>query len=137
MTGFLQKATEQKKHLNKNITFKSKQKRAGWWVRIFNPFQPTVLFLYHLKTWENLRLFWRFQGRQKWNIGSRWVMVWMNPLFFLWMFTNFSQQLFCKTYKNICFCLTEYLSPIAIIACPVKVAIVIKCGFTSCNAYEK
>ena len=29
MTGFLQKATEQKKHLNKNITFKSKQKIAG------------------------------------------------------------------------------------------------------------
>ena len=36
---------------------------------LINPLQPSVAFLYPLKTSENLRVFWCFQGVQKSNTG--------------------------------------------------------------------
>ena len=39
----------------------------------FNPFVPNVPFLYPLKTLENLKVFWYFQGAEKGYIGNEWV----------------------------------------------------------------
>ena len=39
----------------------------------FNPFVPNASFVYPLKTSENLKVFWRFQGVEKGCIGSKWV----------------------------------------------------------------
>ena len=38
----------------------------------FNPFVPKAPFLYPLKTSENLRVFWCFQGVQKGCTGKKW-----------------------------------------------------------------
>ena len=38
----------------------------------FNPFVPNALFLYPLKTSENLIDFWCFQGVEKMCIGNKW-----------------------------------------------------------------
>ena len=37
------------------------------------PFVPNAPFLYPLKTSENFKIFWCFQGVEKGFIGSRWV----------------------------------------------------------------
>ena len=39
----------------------------------FNPFVPNAPFLYPLKTSENLKVFWCFQGVEKGCIGNKWV----------------------------------------------------------------
>ena len=39
----------------------------------FYPIFPNTLFLYHLKTSENLKVFWWFQGVEKRSIGNRWI----------------------------------------------------------------
>ena len=38
-----------------------------------NPFVPNASFLYPLKTLENLKVFWYFQGVEKGCIGNKWV----------------------------------------------------------------
>ena len=38
-----------------------------------NPFIPNALFLYPLKTSENLKIFWCFQGVEKGCIWNEWV----------------------------------------------------------------
>ena len=38
-----------------------------------NPFVPNAPFLYPLKTSENLKVFWCFQGVEKRCIGNKWV----------------------------------------------------------------
>ena len=38
-----------------------------------NPFVPKAPFLYPLKTWKNLWVFWFFQGVEKECIGNKWV----------------------------------------------------------------
>ena len=40
--------------------------------KIFNPFIPNTIFLYLLKTSENLKVFC-FQGVEKGCIGNKWV----------------------------------------------------------------
>ena len=39
----------------------------------FNSFVPNVPFLYPLKTSENRKVFWCFQGVEKVYIGNKWV----------------------------------------------------------------
>ena len=39
----------------------------------FNPFFPNALFLYPLKTSENRKIFWCFQGVVNGCIGKKWV----------------------------------------------------------------
>ena len=39
----------------------------------FNPFVPNAPFLYPLKTTENRKVFWYFQGVEKGCIGNEWV----------------------------------------------------------------
>ena len=39
----------------------------------FNSFVPNAPFLYHLKTSENLVLFWCFQGVEKGCVGNEWI----------------------------------------------------------------
>ena len=39
----------------------------------FNPFVPNALFLYPLKTSENHKVFWCFQGVEKGCIGNKWA----------------------------------------------------------------
>ena len=41
--------------------------------KYLNPFAPNELFLYHLKTWENCKIFWCFWGVEKEYIGNNWV----------------------------------------------------------------
>ena len=43
--------------------------------RSLNPFIPNASFLYPLKTAENRKYFWCFQGVQKECIGNEWVKV--------------------------------------------------------------
>ena len=38
-----------------------------------NPFVPSAPFLYPLKTSENLKVFWCFQGVEKGCTGNEWV----------------------------------------------------------------
>ena len=38
-----------------------------------NPFVPNAPFLYPLKTSENVKVFWGFQGVEKGCIGNKWV----------------------------------------------------------------
>ena len=45
--------------------------------RFLDPFAPNLPFLYTLKTWKNLTVFWCFQGVEKWCIGSKWVDQWL------------------------------------------------------------
>ena len=40
---------------------------------LVNPFHATRLFRYALKTSENLKVFWCFQGVSKWASGMKWV----------------------------------------------------------------
>ena len=40
---------------------------------LFNPFVPNAPFLYPLKTSENCKVFWCFQGVKKRSIGNKWV----------------------------------------------------------------
>ena len=42
-------------------------------VFIINPFVPNAPFLYPLKTSENCKVFWCFQGVEKGCIGNEWV----------------------------------------------------------------
>ena len=44
--------------------------------RAFNPFQSSVALLYPLKTSENLKVFWCFQGVKQCNTGLKWVNLW-------------------------------------------------------------
>ena len=39
----------------------------------FNPFDPNVPFLYSLKTSENRKIFWYFQGVEKGCTANEWV----------------------------------------------------------------
>ena len=39
----------------------------------FNPFVPNAHFLYFLKTSENRKDFWCFQGVEKGCIGDKWI----------------------------------------------------------------
>ena len=39
----------------------------------FNPFVPNASYLYPLKTSENIKVFWCFQGVQKGCIESKWI----------------------------------------------------------------
>ena len=45
-----------------------------------NPFIPNALFLYPLKTSENLTVCWCFQGVEKGCIGNEWVNIHQNDL---------------------------------------------------------
>ena len=45
---------------------------------IFNLFVPNASFLYPLKTSENLKVFWCFQGVEKGCIRNKWVNFWEN-----------------------------------------------------------
>ena len=42
---------------------------------LINSFVPNAPFLYSLKTSENRKAFWRFQGVEKGCIGSKWVRI--------------------------------------------------------------
>ena len=42
-----------------------------------NPFVPSVLFLYPLKTSENRKVLWSFQGVEKGCIGNKGVKVFL------------------------------------------------------------
>ena len=44
-------------------------------ITIINPFIPKTPFLYHLKTSDNLTIFWCFQGVEKGCIGNEWVNI--------------------------------------------------------------
>ena len=46
--------------------------------KYINPFVSHAHFLYTLKTSENLKVFWRFQGVEKGCIGNKWVNFSMN-----------------------------------------------------------
>ena len=39
----------------------------------FNPFDPNVPFLYSLKTSENRKIFWYFQGVEKGCTANEWI----------------------------------------------------------------
>ena len=41
--------------------------------KCINRFVPNAPFLYHLKSYENLTVFWCFQGLEKVCIGNKWV----------------------------------------------------------------
>ena len=41
----------------------------------FNPFFPNATFLYSLKTSENLKVFWCFQGVEKECIGNKELII--------------------------------------------------------------
>ena len=99
---------------------------ASFLVILLNPFVPNKPFLYPLKTSENLKVLWCFQGVKKGCIGNKWLKrCWpcaletkiMKPalyevlenkknkknrllnhtaIFFPGSFPNFSKQLFCK-----------------------------------------
>ena len=43
-----------------------------------NPFVPNAPLLYHLKTSENLTVFWCFQGVEKECIGNKWVKIYIS-----------------------------------------------------------
>ena len=45
----------------------------GLHIKNINPFVPNALFLYPLKTSENRKVFWCFQGVEKGCIGNKWV----------------------------------------------------------------
>ena len=40
---------------------------------LVNPFVPNAPFLYPLKTSENRKIFWCFQGMEKGGIGKEWA----------------------------------------------------------------
>ena len=42
-------------------------------ILLFNPFVSNAPSLYHLKTSENRKIFWCFQGVEKGCIGNKWV----------------------------------------------------------------
>ena len=43
------------------------------YLNLINPFVPNAPFLFPVKTSENLKVFWRFQGVEKLCIGNKWV----------------------------------------------------------------
>ena len=49
------------------------QYRIYFFQALFNPFAPNAPFLYSLKTSENRKVFWCFQGIEKWCIGNKYV----------------------------------------------------------------
>ena len=81
--------------------------------KFINPFHATGLFLYPLKTWENLKFSYNFRGNRKislpWNGFLRlrwlWLLVWKNLNLTLWNFIvvliyyPISAQ-FCVSYRN-------------------------------------
>ena len=47
--------------------------RSGIYLSLINPFIPNAPFLYPLKTSENRKVFWCFQGMEKGCMGDKWV----------------------------------------------------------------
>ena len=72
-------------------------------LKFFNPFVPNVSFLYPLKTWENLTIFWCFQGAEKECIGNEWVKIATLNVKKIWRNTSFVQSIFNRT-KSTIFC---------------------------------
>ena len=61
-----------------------------------NSFVPNGPFLYTLKTSENLKVFWYFQGAEKGCIGNEWVKI-----DFSWFFSKFMLLRFtARTIRN-------------------------------------
>ena len=61
--------------LNFNI-FGSYESQATLKEPLLNPFIPNAPFLYPLKTSENRKVFWCFQGVEKGYIRNKWVKFW-------------------------------------------------------------
>ena len=59
--------------------------------RFLDPFAPNLPFLYTLKTWKNLTVFWCFQGVEKWCIGSKWVDQWLK-IQYNWYYSQFEYK---------------------------------------------
>ena len=66
----------------------------GWRPLNFNPFVPNAPFLYPLKSSENRKVFWCFQGVEKGCIRNEWVKWnWLYKIFFFNVFESFREQL--------------------------------------------
>ena len=91
-------STSLRKHFfNKKAVKRNQQIQIS---KIFNPFIPNTIFLYLLKTSENLKAFC-FQGVEKGCIGNKWV---KNRLILILRFihpTYFSNGMLYN-YENIC-----------------------------------
>ena len=72
----------------------------------FNPFFPNAPFLYPLKTLENRKFFWCFQGVEKCCIGNKWKLKASNFIKKETPTQKFSGE-YCEIFKNTYF--EEYL----------------------------
>ena len=59
---------------------------------LLNPFVPNAPFLYLLKTSENRKFFWYFQGLEKGCIGNEWVNGDLSRLFSSYSASYFSKK---------------------------------------------
>ena len=55
------------------LEIKKEAARFGKLKYYINPLAPDTSFLHPLKTSENCKVFWCFQGVEKWCIGNEWV----------------------------------------------------------------
>ena len=68
----------------------------------FDPFVPNSLFLYSLKTSENRKVFWCFQGVKKGCIGSKWVNIDSVPMFhFTSIFSSIGKYCYNRKQERI------------------------------------
>ena len=59
-------------------------------LNLLNPFVPNTVFLYRLKTLQNRKIFWCFQGVEKGCFGNEWVKM-DKLIFFKTQIHNFLQ----------------------------------------------
>ena len=68
-----------------------------WDFHHLNPFAPNGPLLYSLKTSENLRVFWCFQGVEKGCIRSEWIKLWLFTNGFMRWNCNYNYTMVCNT----------------------------------------
>ena len=81
--------------------------------KLINPFVPSAPFFYPLKTSENRKVSWRFQGVEKGCIGNKWVNVicFMSEFQGNWDFQHFHQTiLYHRSLNQKMICRTKLSS---------------------------